>query len=126
MPEGSNGHLGQGTDEQLEEQSEQPQVPAPTTAVRIEDSFEQACADLGLSKTSDVEDKAKELQHVGVVTYVPRRPDSDSASQLKIINHFEETKVSDPTAGNEKTLAEDWDRADEFACVGCKKPFNSL
>ena len=68
--------------------------------------------DLGLSKTSEIEDKPKVMQKVGVVSYVKRRPDSDSSSQLKIINHIEETKISDPTAGNDRTIVEDWDRAD--------------
>lgn len=126
IPEDSNGHRRQPAVEQLNEPREQPQAPALTTAAHIEDSFEQACAELGLSKTSEAADRPKEMQHVGVVSYVPKCPGSDSASQLKIVNHFEETKISDPTTANEKTLADDWDRADEFVCIACRKPFNSL
>ena len=95
-------------------QIRQQQIPMPT--VTIQDSFEkevdEAYADLGLSKTTDPDLKPREMQKVGVVKYVKKRPYNDSSSQLKIINYFDETKMSDPASENEKTIVDNWDRAD--------------
>ena len=73
----------------------------------LENSWNDYENELGLSDTSIPEDKPKVKEHVAVVNHIPKRPENDSSSQLKIVNHFELTKISDPTSILEKTILDD-------------------
>ena len=74
----------------------------------------------------DEPDKPKEYIASQRVKYVRKREDDSQSSQLKIVQYFDETKLSDPTSAVDKHFADDGGREEDFLCITCRQPFNSL
>ena len=57
--------------------------------------------------------------------YVQKRQEAN-ASQFKVVNHVDQERNTFATSQIERTISDEWDRAEEYICVKCKEPFNSL
>lgn len=80
-----------------------------------------------LDESSFVEEPKKKTK-IKVIKFVTEDKNfmNDLTKELKVINHLEQTEETVPDSRINENMVQTWDDADEFVCISCKRPFNSL